>query len=62
MEALTAFQSYKAYYADQIVPLLTEQKLVEMAIVDVEAKADLDAQVFKPPYCQPYATTVACNP
>ena len=45
-EALAAFQAYKQFYTEQAVPLLSEQKEVESALQEVEARATLDAEVL----------------
>ena len=45
LEALMAFQAYKQFYTDQIVPLLAEQKELEPAMLELEPKAALDAEV-----------------
>lgn len=45
MAALAAFQEYKQFYTEQVVPRVTEQKEVEAAMMEVEPKAALDAEV-----------------
>lgn len=50
-EALAAFQAYKQFYTEQAVPLLTEQKEVESAMQEMEARAALDAEVLCNPTC-----------
>lgn len=47
--SLTAFQAYKHFYTDQVVPLLAEQKDVEAALRKKEPKAAQDAEVQHPP-------------
>ncbi len=47
--SLTAFQAYKHFYTDQVVPLLAEQKDVEAALQKMEPKAAQDAEVQQPP-------------
>jgi len=47
--SLTAFQAYKHFYTDQVVPLLAEQKDVEAALQKMEPKAAQDAEVQHPP-------------
>ena len=45
MEALAAFQAYRVFYTEQVVPLLAEQKEVEAAMQEVEARGQVDAEV-----------------
>ncbi|KAL3152107.1 hypothetical protein ABBQ32_001211 [Trebouxia sp. C0010 RCD-2024] len=46
LEALAAFQAYRVFYTEQIVPLLAEQKEVETAMQEVEARCQDDAEVL----------------
>lgn len=46
--SLRAFQSYKHFYTDQVVPMLAEQKDVEAALQKMEPKAAQDAEVQHP--------------
>ena len=40
------FEAYKQFYTDQVVPLLAEQKEAEAAMLELEPKAALDAEVM----------------
>ena len=46
LEAFKEFEAYKQFYTDQVVPLLAEQKEVEAAMLELEPKAALDAEVM----------------
>lgn len=57
--SLTAFQAYKHFYTDQVVPLLAEQKDVEAALQKMEPKAAQDAEVQQPPCLHWLLSTLA---
>ncbi len=43
---MAAFQAYKVFYTEQVVPLLTEQKEVEADLMKVEARGQVDVEVW----------------
>lgn len=58
--SLQAFQAYKQFYTEQVVPLLTEQKDVEAALLGIEPKAAMDAEVCLLPFiCDLYPFQIA---
>lgn len=48
LESLSSFQAYKQFYTEQVVPVLTEQKSTEAALIEAEPRAAPDAEVCFP--------------
>ena len=48
LESLSSFQAYKQFYTEQVVPVLTEQKSTEAALIEAEPRAATDAEVCFP--------------
>ena len=61
LEALAAFQRYKAYYREEVVTLLTAQRDAELAMHMLE-EAELDAEVPCCPHCPPWLPTCTNSP